>query len=255
MKGMQNYKAVVRYAGTPFSGWQVQPAERTVQGDLMAAMERIAGQPVPVHGASRTDAGVHALAQVCSFRWPKEVDPERLRRSLSAMLSPDIRIDTLEPAPEVFHARKSAKAKRYCYAFDTGREPDPFLAPYVWTAHRDTDVKLLREICGRLEGEHDFAGFESSRAAPKHSTVRTLYRVTLEEGGVMSHPSARDVWRLAYFGNGFLYKMVRNMTGTLMEIARGHLPQSRLEEALAAPGPYLGYTAPAHGLTLMEVLY
>ena len=255
MEDMRNYRAVVRYAGTRFSGWQIQPGVRTVQGDIMSVLERIAGRPVPVHGASRTDAGVHALAQVCSFQWTASADAGKLRRSLSSMLSPDIRIETLEVAPPEFHARKSAKAKRYSYVFDTGREPDPFLAPFVWSAHRDTDVDLLREICGRLEGEHDFAGFESSRAAPKHSTVRTLYRVTLEEGGVVSHTVAKNLWRLEFHGNGFLYKMVRNMTGTLMDIARGRHPQSRLAEVLATAGPYHGYTAPAHGLTLMEVLY
>jgi tRNA pseudouridine38-40 synthase len=255
MEDMRNCRAIVRYAGTRFSGWQIQLGERTVQGDIMGALERISGCPVPVHGASRTDAGVHALAQVCSFHWPASADVDKLRRSLSSMLSPDIRIEALDIAPAEFHARKSAKAKRYSYVFDTGREPDPFLAPFVWTAHRDTDVDLLREICGRLEGEHDFAGFESSRAAPKHSTVRTLYRVSLEEGGVVFHAGAKNLWRLEYFGNGFLYKMVRNMTGTLMDIARGHHPQSRLADVLAMAGPYHGYTAPAHGLTLMEVLY
>lgn len=255
MLDTQNYKAVLRYVGTRFSGWQVQPGLRTVQGEIMAALGRMAGRPVPVHGASRTDAGVHALGQVCSFRWDADCDPERLRRSLSRMLGPEIRFESIEAVPEDFHARKSARAKRYRYTLTTAREPDPFSAPFAWQAPRRTDLDLLRRLCSRVEGERDFAGFESSGAASNRFTVRTLFSVCLAEGGLVAPIDARDLWRLEFHGNGFLYKMVRNITGTLVDVARGHLPESRIDEILASPGPYLGYTAPARGLTLTEVIY
>ena len=249
------YKAVVRYVGTNFSGWQVQPGERTVQGEIAGAIATIAREPVRLHGASRTDAGVHALGQVCSFAMPIVTDPERLRRSLSRMLGPEIRVVSIESAPDGFHARKSARAKRYWYALDFGREPDPFSAPFAWHAPRDLDLDRLRALCARFEGERDFAGFEGSRAAPKRSTVRTLYSLRLEKGGVIQAPDADGISRLEFHGDGFLYKMVRNITGTLLDVARGHLPESRIDELLASPGPYHGYTVPAQGLTLMEVEY
>ncbi|GMV94798.1 MAG: tRNA pseudouridine synthase A [Candidatus Hydrogenedentota bacterium] len=250
-----NYKAVVRYVGTGFAGWQVQPNARTVQGELMEALSRITGNPVTVQGASRTDAGVHALGQVCSFALAEPADSERLRRSLSQMLGPEIRVVSMETADAGFHPRKLATAKRYWYALDLGREPDPFSAPFALHAPRDIDVCRLRTLCARFEGERDFAGFEGSRAAPKHSTVRNLYSVSLNKGGVVQAPDAVDLWRLEFHGNGFLYKMVRNITGTLIDVARGHLPEPAIDERLASPGPYRGYTAPGHGLTLMEVEY
>lgn len=250
-----NYKAVVRYVGTGFAGWQVQPDARTVQGEIMEALARISGSPVTVHGASRTDSGVHALGQVCSFSMAGPMDAARLRRSLSQMLGPEIRFVTLELAEDDFHARKSATAKRYWYALDFGREPDPFSAPFAWHGPREVNLDRLATLCKRFEGERDFAGFEGSRAAPKHSTVRNLFSVRLNKGGVVQASDATALWRLEFHGNGFLYKMVRNITGTLVDVARGHLPESRIDALLTASGPYHGFTAPGHGLTLMEVLY
>ncbi len=255
MPETRNYKAVVRYVGSNFAGWQVQPTERTVQGEILAAVERIVGEPVPVHGASRTDAGVHALGQVCSFTLPDHVDPKRLRRSLSQMLGPEIRFESITPAPEGFHARKSARAKRYWYALDLNREPDPFCADFAWHAPRDLNLERLGNLCTKFEGEHDFASFEGSNASPKHSTVRTLYSLRLAKGGMIQTPDVENLWRLEFHGNGFLYKMVRNITGTLVEVARGHLPESRIDALLGSPGPYHGFTAPARGLTLMAVEY
>jgi tRNA pseudouridine38-40 synthase len=249
------YKAIVRYVGTNFSGWQVQPYERTVQGEIAGAIAKISRDLITIHGASRTDAGVHALGQVCSFAMPKGTDSERLRHSLSQMLGPEIRIVSIEAALPGFHARKLARGKRYCYALDLGREPDPFSSPFSWHAPLDLDPGRLDALCGKIEGAHDFAGFEAGRAAPKHSTVRTLHSLRLEKGGVIQAPDAKDIWRLTFHGDGFLYKMVRNITGTLIDVVRGHLPESRIDELFASAGPYHGFTVPAKGLTLMEVLY
>lgn len=249
-----NLAGIVRYDGTGFDGWQVQPERRTVQGAIEAALSRMVSQRVRIDGAGRTDAGVHALGQVFSFRWPGAADCPRLRRALSAMLGPEIRVERLVPAPPEFHARKSATGKRYAYALSLEREPDPFSARYAWRVPRPVDIGELERLARRLEGEHDFAGFQSSGSAVR-STVRTIHSIRLERGGVVAPFDARHLWRLEFHGNGFLYKMVRNIVGTLVDIARGRLPESRLEELLEAPGPFQGHTAPAHGLTLVEVEY
>lgn len=247
-------KAVVRYDGASFAGWQVQPGARSVQGDLQAALSRIAVRPVRVHGAGRTDAGVHALAQVASFQWPDIMPEDRLRRALSRMLSPDIRIESIHEAAPDFHARKSAIGKRYAYTLNLESEPDPLSARYAWCVNHALDLAAVERLAARLIGTRDFAGFQAGGAAVR-TTVRTIHSITLKRGGVIGPLDAPGLWRLEFHGNGFLYKMIRNITGMLIDIARGALPESTLDERLATPGPFKGHTAPAHGLTLLEVLY
>jgi len=246
-------KGIIRYDGSSFAGWQRQRHERTVQGELEAALSRIASQPIRVQGASRTDAGVHAFGQVFSCTWPKPFQ-SGLRHALSQMLGPEIRITELTEAPDGFNARFDSLAKRYAYTIDLAREPDPFAARYAWHVPYRVDLDLLASLAARLPGKRDFAGFQSAGTQMK-STVRTLYGVTLQRGGVIGPQDHGDLWRLEFFGNGFLYKMVRNLTGTLAEIARGRFPVTFLEECLASPGPFRGHCAPAHGLVLLCVHY
>jgi tRNA pseudouridine38-40 synthase len=247
-----NLRAVIRYDGTRFAGWQIQLGLRTVQGEIESALSQIAGRLIRIAGAGRTDAGVHALGQVFSCRWPGQPDCDRLRRALSAMLAPEMRVERLEVAPPEFHACKSAIGKRYAYSFLLARTADPFTAPYAWTLRWDVDPRRLAELAQRLVGTHDFAGFQSS-GSNVNTTVRTVHSVQLKEGGVVGPCDAKGLWRLEFHGNGFLYKMVRNITCTLVDIVRGNLPETRLDERLAAPAPSLGHTAPPHGLTLLEV--
>lgn len=247
-------RATIRYLGSPFAGWQVQPGQRTVQGEVERAVLQIAGKRVRIHGAGRTDAGVHALAQVCSFAWDTNGDLPTLRRSLTKMLAPDIQVTALETAPREFHARKSAIGKKYWYTVSAARETDPLSAPFAWVLPHSVDLEYLRALCARFVGTRDFAGFQGS-GAEKESTVRTLHSVELVPGGIVSPVDARDLYTIRFHGNGFLYKMVRNITGTLIDIARGNVSESRIDELFASHGPYHGYTAPAHGLTLIEVLY
>jgi len=250
----RNLKATVRYDGAGFAGWQVQPGQRTVQGEIEGALSRIASQRITIHGAGRTDAGVHALGQVFSFLWPVPPDPERLRRSVSNMLGPEIRLESVEVVAADFHARYSAVSKRYAYAISLSREPDPLSARYAWCVPWPIEIARLRELAQRMVGEHDFAGLQCSGASVQ-STVRTLHAVEVLEGGVVAPFDAADLWRIEFHGSGFLYKMVRNITGTLVDVARGKLPEERLDALLASPGPYRGHTSPAHGLTLVEVRY
>ena len=250
----QTIKATVRYDGTNFAGWQVQPHHTTVQGSLETALSTIAQQPVRIIGAGRTDAGVHALGQVFSCIWPVELDADKLRRSLSKMLRPSIRIEAIEPVPDDFHAIRSAKSKRYVYTLDASTEPDPLSARHAWAVGPDIDLSQLARLCRRVEGEHDFAGYRCAGAAVK-STVRTIHSVTFERGGAIAPIDSTTTSRLTFHGNGFLYKMVRNLTGTLVDIAAGRLDEEILHQRLHDSGPYKGFTAPAQGLCLFEVEY
>lgn len=249
-----NLKMKVRYDGGGFAGWQVQPGLRTVQGELERALARIASQPVAVRGAGRTDSGVHALGQVCNFLWPLEADAERIGRAISGMLSPDLRVESIEEVEAAFDSRFSAKAKRYAYAFSLSRFSDPFSARYAWQTPWPVDLELLERLARELTGRRDFAGYACAGSGTK-STTRTLFSVDLKPGGVTGPIDASGLWRIEFRGDGFLYKMVRNISGTLIDIARGQLPQSTLFERLNAAGPFRGHTAPARGLTLIEVEY
>jgi tRNA pseudouridine38-40 synthase len=247
-------RAVIRYDGTDFAGWQVQPNGVTIQGELERVLAQIAGELVRIHGAGRTDAGVHALAQVCHFDWQGVASPDKLRRALTRMLAPRIRVESVEPVADSFHARYSAVGKRYAYSLCCRREPDPFAARYVWHMPWQIDVQALAALAQRLVGEHDFAGFQGGGATVA-TTVRTIHSITLHQGGVIGPMDGAQVWRVEFHGNGFLYKMIRNVMGTLVDVTRGRLPETRLDELLASPGPFLGHTAPGHGLTLMQVEY
>jgi tRNA pseudouridine38-40 synthase len=246
-------KGTVRYDGTNFAGWQLQPGRRTVQGDIEAVMARVAGRAIRIQGAGRTDAGVHALGQVFSCTWPG-TPPERLRHALSSMLSPDIRITQLEAAPADFNARFSARAKRYAYAIDLAREPDPLAARYAWHVAFQIDLDLIASLLPQLQGTHDFAGFQSAGSQMK-TTVRTVYEISLHRGGIAGPLDGDTLWRFEFYGDAFLYKMVRNITGSLIEIGRGRFEPGFLQEALANGGPFRGHCAPPQGLALLRVEY
>lgn len=247
-------KGIVRYDGTNFSGWQRQDHDRTVQGEIEAAMARIAGQPVSVQGAGRTDAGVHAMGQTFSCVWPGEPS-QRLRHALSKMLEPEIRIESIIPTTPDFNARFSARAKRYVYSFDLGPEPDPLAARYAWHVPFRLDMDLMASLLPQLEGEHNFAGFQSTGSQPVRSTVRTIFELRLENSAFIGPANNPDLWHLSVRGDGFLYHMVRNIAGTLVEIARGRFESTFIAEAIASGGPFRGHCAPPQGLVLAEVEY
>jgi tRNA pseudouridine38-40 synthase len=247
-------KGTVQYVGTNFHGWQIQKNGRTVQEEIQRALSQIASKPVPVQGAGRTDSGVHALGQVISFPWSGAF-PGRLRRALSHMLRPEIRIVSLEEVPDDFNACFSALSKRYIYSLDFGRDADPFSVPFAWHVPYRVDMDLLVQLLPQLEGEHDFAGFQSTGSQPKKTTVRIIYSARLHRGALMGMSGNPDLWRIEFHGNGFLYRMVRNLSGTLIEIARGRFPVEFLGECLRSPGPFVGHCAPAHGLVMGEVFY
>lgn len=246
-------KCVVRYDGTNFAGWQRQPGERTVQGELERAFSRLANTDVAIQGAGRTDSGVHALGQVFSCRWPGVV-PARLAYATSRMLAPEIRVDSVETADDGFNARFGAHWKRYVYAFDFNRSPDPFSARYAWQVPYSVDLDILDASLSLLPGNHDFAGFQSAGSQMK-STIRTIYTARLLQGGFLGTMDANNLYRIELTGDGFLYKMVRNICGSLIEIARGRFTPAFIDHALTAGGPFRGHCAPPQGLALAEVHY
>lgn len=253
--GACTLKGTLQYDGTLFAGWQIQyQGERTVQGELEKALSQIAGRAITVQGAGRTDSGVHALGQVFSCSWPCP-PPRRLRHALSRMLGPEMRVTALEVAPPDFNARFWATGKRYVYTLDLGREPHPFAARYAWHVRHPLDLEMLRRLLAQAEGTHDFAGFQSAGSQKKRSTVRTIFGASLAQGGLVGPLGAPELWRITFHGDGFLYRMVRNLTGTMVEIARGRFPESFFAECLHSPGPFLGHCAPAQGLCLAEVEY
>lgn len=249
-----NIKAVLRYDGTDFSGWQIQPNARTVQEAIESVMSKISGEPIKIAGAGRTDAGVHALGQTFSCLWPDRIPLEKLQRSLNKLLEPEIRIESVEHVDDDFHASFSATGKRYAYALLSNQHPDPFSSRYAWNLGWRVSPAEVQEIAQIFVGEHDFAGFCCS-GSEAETTVRTLHGISVHPGLIVGPMDDESGWHIEYHGEGFLYKMVRNLTGTLIDVARGHLPESTLAERLAAPAPYRGYTAPAKGLFMKEVLY
>ncbi len=237
------------YLGTDFEGWQAQDAvrqgggaPRTVQATLETALTRMHRVPLRVHGASRTDAGVHADGQVAHFDVPDGapvVPPEGLRRGLNTLLPWDVRVLAAREAPAGWHARFDALGKRYVYRLRRGDHLLPFEGLRETLASPRLDVGAMRAAAMRLAGRRDFAAFGLA-GAPRRTTVRTLVRLDVEEEGPLLVVTA--------VGDGFLRGMVRRLVGTLLEAGLHRLDP---DEALERPGP----TAPARGLTLAKVFY
>jgi tRNA pseudouridine38-40 synthase len=242
------FRLVLEYDGAAFAGWQVQPQVATVQGALEAAIARVAGCRVRVVGAGRTDAGVHAEGQVASACIETPLGAERLRLALNGVLPPGVAIVEVAEAPATFHARRDARAKRYRYAIWNGAIRSPLRAARAWCLQRPLDLPAMRAAAAAFVGTHDFASFQTA-GSDVTTTERTLDR--LEITG-----AAGAGITLAFEGSGFLRHMVRNLTGTLVEVGSGRRSASEMPALLAARDRRLaGRTAPAHGLTLEWVRY
>lgn len=248
MPSQRTWKLTLSYDGTDFAGWQVQPRERTVQGSLEQALSRIAGRPVKADGSGRTDAGVHAIAQVASCRLAIPIPPHGLLKALNRLLPASIRVTAAEKAPPGFHARRSAIAKTYEYRLHRGAVCSPFEARYVHWHPYPLDEDAMVAAARHLRGERDFRSLVSASRGTPESTVRTIHSSALSRGERLL------VYRVR--GSGFLYRMVRNIVGTLIEVGRGNLRPGDLEDVLAAcDRRAAGPTAPARGLFLSEVEY
>ena len=270
---MQTWKLTLAYDGTDFQGWQVQPGLPTIQGELQAALGRITGESPLPQGSGRTDAGVHALAQVASFALRAPIPAENLHRALNRTLPLAIRISEARTVRSTFHARHSAVAKTYEYRIFREAICPPFLARYVVACPWTLDVEKLRSCAQVFAGEHDFQSFAANdpdlserersdatgetatddalRIAPL-STVRTIFSSAWEERP--NEAGALLVYRVR--GNGFLHHMVRNLVGTMLDVGRGQLALEEIPGILAARSrSAAGPTAPARGLFLHSVEY
>jgi tRNA pseudouridine38-40 synthase len=245
---MRNLKAVIAYEGTDFHGWQVQPGRRTIQGEIEAVLGTLEGDPVKVHGSGRTDAGVHARGQTASFRVRNPIPCANLQRALNHRLPPAIRILAVSEVPEGFHARYSATGKTYEYRIWRGEVCPPFVRRTVYHLPYPLDEPAMTAAAGLFEGERDFRSLATNDGEKRESTVRTIYSSTLVREG------EELVYRVR--GSGFLYNMVRNIIGVLIEIGRGNRRPRDVERILEARDRRAaGPTAPAAGLFLTEVEY
>ena len=243
-----NYRLTIQYDGSRYDGWQKQGnTDNTLQGKLESVLSRLAGQPVEVHGAGRTDAGVHALGQVASVKLPGGRTPQEIKSYVNRYLPEDIAVTEVEEAEERFHARLSAKGKVYRYAIRLGDTPDVFRRKYQYRLEEKLDAEEMRKAAQLLCGTHDFRSFCSNKRYKK-STVRTLSSIEIQVSG--------DDLTLTYRGDGFLYHMVRILTGTLLEVGMGERRAEEMPVILAAlDRSAAGKTAPAQGLSLVEVEY
>ncbi len=270
---MRNLRLILSYDGADFAGWQVQPGRTTVQGALASAIGRLSGENVLPQGSGRTDAGVHALAQVASFATASTIPVENWRRALNDILPASIRVlEVIEAAPE-FHARKSARAKTYRYRIYRGAICPPFLARYVWHYPYPLEEAVMVAAADVVVGEHDFTSFAAvdpervermaaeenvgvGKSATTHLQTTNLQMTNVRT--IFSSNWTREGAELIYTvrGSGFLHHMVRNLVGTFVLVGKGTLSREEFRRILdARDRTAAGPTAPASGLYLVEVEY
>jgi len=248
-------KLTLAYDGRPFCGWQSQARKGSVQDALEAAFAKLCdGKRVPIHGSGRTDAGVHALAQTAHADVPRErFSPAQWLAALNAHLPHEIRVVRCQWAKPDFHARFAAKGKRYIYRIWNGPVMPPLEIGRAWHVFQPLNMRQLRLATALLTGTHDFGNFAANRGVPCPDTVRTIRKISIagQPGGLIT---------LTFVGDGFLYKMVRLLTGSLVRVAQGKSDQAWLAAFLTPPEPdqprkKTSFAAPAEGLYLARVLY
>lgn len=243
-----NVKLTIQYDGTRYDGWQRQGnTDNTLQGRLEGVLSRMVGKPVEIQGAGRTDAGVHARGQVASVHLPEGYTPQEVQNYLNRYLPEDVAVVEVVEVGERFHARLSATGKEYRYHIRMGSVPDVFARKYQYRVEEPLDLAAMERAAGYLTGKHDFRSFCGNRRFKK-STVREVFHIGVEVCG-------SDL-TLIYRGDGFLYNMVRILTGTLLEVGLGQrTPESMVDILEARERTAAGKTAPAQGLVLQEVYY
>lgn len=248
---MANFCLIIQYDGSRYNGWQRQGnTQNTIQEKLETILEYLYGEPVELNGSGRTDAGVHALHQVANYRVPRILSRyscQEIRDYFNEYLPQDIRVLSVEKAPERFHARLNAVGKVYEYRIDVGTVSNIFERKYLYRIEEPLNLDKMQAAAEYLKGTHDFKSFCSNKHMKK-STVRTIYDITFEiEKGILY---------IRYHGDGFLYNMVRILTGTLIEVGMGDLLPQQMPSILdGLDRSMAGFTAPAQGLFLVDVYY
>lgn len=244
---MPTFKIILAYDGTDFVGWQRQASGTSIQSLVEDALQDLDGQPVTVCGAGRTDAGVHALGQVAGFSLEKPIGPDSLARALNVRLPETVRVLEASNVPGSFHARFSARSKRYRYRIWNADVMSPFERRYAWHVGEPIEIERMAAAAKLLDGSHDFAAFQAAKSATR-TTERIVFSSRVDAHGRLI---TYDI-----HGSGFLRHMVRTIAGTLVDIGRGHRPVEWIEEVLASRDrSQAGPTAPAEGLFLVDVEY
>jgi tRNA pseudouridine38-40 synthase len=244
---LQNYMLVLAYDGTCYHGFQFQKNALTVQEVLENKLRKIYKRKIRVEVAGRTDAGVHARGQVVNLLAPPLLTPLQLLRALNRILPADIAVLKAKTVPQGFHVRRDAQAKIYTYTIDNGRIADVFQRYYAWYIHAPLNTEAMQKGARFLVGKHDFKAFQSANSMVK-TTVRTLFSLQVKQ--------ENNLFIVYFKGDGFLYKMVRSITGTLVDVGRLKIePREVLEILKSGERRRAGRTAPAKGLCLEKVLY
>ncbi|MEX1551534.1 tRNA pseudouridine(38-40) synthase TruA [Enterococcus sp. C50] len=245
---MRNIKLTIEYDGRRYLGWQrLGDSDKTIQGKIEAVLKQMTGETIEIIGSGRTDAGAHARGQIANFKTESTMDCLAMCEFLNRFLPGDIVVKKVEEVPERFHARYNASGKKYSYYVWNNPIPTAFERYHSFYVPQELNLDAMNEACKRLVGTHDFIGFSALKKSKK-STTRTVEKITIEKDGSMLH--------FTFVGNGFLYKMVRIMMGTLLEIGAGKMPVAAIDEIFEQKvRKSAGETVPAQGLFLDEVYY
>jgi len=260
LHGSRTLRLTLEYDGTDFYGWQVQPDKRTVQGEVERAIADVTREKIRIHGASRTDAGVHALGQVASFATSSKLETKDLKRALNAVLAEDVSVVGCDEAAPGFHARFDARGKHYRYRILNREERAPLERRTALHVRDTLDVAAMNEGAQAVLGEHDFRGFETETSV-RYKELEEKGRST-ENASVRRVTAARvasvapGILAVDVAGTGFLYNMVRTLVGTLLQVGRGKRPASDVSDIVQGRARALaGPTSPPQGLCLVRVFY
>jgi len=244
---MRNIKLTIEYDGKDFNGWQKQPNKLNIQGEIERAIEYITGEKVDLIASGRTDAGVHAIAQVANFKTESNIPLEKIPIALNTKLKRSIRIIKAEEVEERFHSRLNCKKKTYRYVINNSLEGTAIYRNLETHIPQKLDVEAMKKAIKYFEGEHDFKAFKASGTSSK-SSVRTIYETKIYKDNEKIY--------IELTGNGFLYNMVRIIAGTLLDVGIGKIQPEEISSIIEAKErTKAGKTLPAHGLCLMEVTY
>jgi tRNA pseudouridine38-40 synthase len=255
---MKKIKLLLEYDGTDYKGWQIQKQGLTIQEVIENTIQGITGMHTRVISASRTDAGTHALGQVITFRTESRLDPETIKRALNALLTGDIRVVDASEVDDSFNPRYDAKRKSYFYIISNQRYSSAFLYRYTWLVQYPLKLPDMKKAARALIGKHDFSSFRGTGSNTENN-IRKIFSLRIEKLKEIDFMTANikgEFIKISIEADGFLRHMVRNIVGTLVEIGRGRIPVSNMEEILNSCDRRLaGPTAPANGLFLERIVY